>query len=81
MVALAGMVLTAKPASAHPILSPSPACPGTQVDHRDPSSGQISVFEYFSSANGGTYLRMDTEEHPSRHARAVRITVEVCPTK
>ncbi|MEU8262972.1 hypothetical protein AB0C02_20370 [Micromonospora sp. NPDC048999] len=49
------LAVTSSPAAAHTKLSPGASCPGTELSpHRDAYGGAISVFIYYSSANGGT---------------------------
>ncbi|WP_329102179.1 hypothetical protein OG792_23160 [Micromonospora sp. NBC_01699] len=54
-IALAAtLAMTTAPAAAHSKLNPQPSCGAGELPHFDVFSGQVSVFVYYSSANGGT---------------------------
>jgi hypothetical protein len=71
VLAAVTLTVTGSPASAHTKLSPRPTCPGTELSpHLDAYGGAISIFIYYSSADGGTNcawaqknLNRDKSEH------------------
>ncbi|MEO3742091.1 hypothetical protein [Plantactinospora sp. B5E13] len=80
LVAL-GVVAAPGPASAHAKLSPGGSCPGSELSpHRDFFNGQVSVFVYYSSANGGTNCAWAQKNVGRGTAQYLNVGIGVCPT-